>query len=107
LVVKDTHDTAVVRTTHGYWLPLDKVPEFDELLVQRARRAGSIVVGRAVVPECAAGSHTTYTVFGATRNPYHVSRSQEGQGPAGDGPVAAIVDLDLDPEPSGYRWERP
>lgn len=105
LVVKDTHDTAVVRPSHGSWRPLDRVPEFDEFVVQRARRAGGIVAGRAVVPECAAGSHTSNTVFGATRNPYHVSRNQEGQGPAGEGPVAAIVDLG--PDPSGYRWEGP
>ena len=34
-----------------------------------------------------------------------VSVSAVHQGPAGGGPVAAIVDLG--PEPSGYRWERP
>jgi amidase len=87
-VVKDTHDTAGVRTTYGSPLLLDNVPEFDELVVQRVRRAGAIVIGKTNVPEFAAGSHTFNTVFGATRNPYDVSRSAGG---SSGGAAAALA----------------
>jgi amidase len=87
-VVKDTHDTAGVRTTYGSPLLLDNVPEADELVVQRVRRAGAIVIGKTNVPEFAAGSHTFNTVFGATRNPYDLSRSAGG---SSGGSAAALA----------------
>ena len=50
---KDTHDVAGWRTTYGSPLLADNVPEADELVVERVRRAGVVVVGRTNVPECA------------------------------------------------------
>lgn len=75
---KDTHDVAGWRTTHGSPLLADHVPERDELVVERVRAAGVVVLGRTNVPEFAAGSHTFNTVFGTTRNPVDPSRSAGG-----------------------------
>ncbi len=75
---KDTHATAGVRTTSGSPLFADNVPDTDELVVERMRAAGTIMLGKTNVPEFAAGSHTFNTVFGTTRNPYDLSRSAGG-----------------------------
>lgn len=75
---KDTHAVAGWRTTYGSPLYADHVPDVDELLVERVRRAGAVVIGKTNVPEFAAGSHTFNTVFGTTRNPVDPSRSAGG-----------------------------
>jgi amidase len=85
---KDTHATAGIRTTHGSPLLSDNVPETDELIVERARAAGAISLGKTNVPEFAAGSHTFNTIFGATRNPYSLGRSAGG---SSGGSAAALA----------------
>jgi amidase len=75
---KDTHAVAGWRTTYGSPLYADHVPDRDELLVERVRRAGVVTIGRTNVPEFAAGSHTFNTVFGLTRNPIDPTRSAGG-----------------------------
>lgn len=75
---KDTHDVAGWRTTYGSTLFADHVPDRDELIVERVRRAGVVVMGRTNVPEFAAGSHTFNKVFGTTLNPVDPTRSAGG-----------------------------
>ena len=75
---KDTHEVGGWRTTYGSPLMADHVPDEDEEVVARIRRAGAVVLGRTNVPEFAAGSHTFNGVFGTTRNPYDLSRSAGG-----------------------------
>src|SRR3974377_2460763 len=41
-------------------------------------RAGAISLGKTNTPEFGAGSHTVNPVFGATRNPYDLSRPAGG-----------------------------
>jgi amidase len=88
LLHKDTHATAGIRTTHGSPLFKDAVPDEDELIVARSRAAGAISLGKTNVPEFAAGSHTYNEVFGATRNPYDVTRSPGG---SSGGAAAALA----------------
>jgi amidase len=75
---KDTHDVAGWLTTYGSPLLADNVPDRDELVVERIRRAGAVPIGKTNVPEFAAGSHTFNTVFGTTRNPVDPTRSAGG-----------------------------
>ncbi|MEU0388754.1 amidase [Streptomyces chartreusis] len=75
---KDLHDTAGIRTTYGSPLFADHVPARDHLVVERLKRAGAITLGKTNVPELGMGSHTVNPVFGATRNPYDLSRSAGG-----------------------------
>jgi amidase len=75
---KDTHRVAGMRTTFGSPIFAEHLPESDDLVVDRMRRAGANSVGKTNVPEFAAGSHTFNTVFGATRNPYDTTRSAGG-----------------------------
>jgi amidase len=75
---KDLIDTRGIRTTFGSPLFKDYVPAQDNLLVERMRRAGAIIVGKTNTPEFGAGSQTFNTVFGATRNPYNLSKTCGG-----------------------------
>lgn len=76
--VKDTHAAAGWRTTYGSTLYADHVAEADDLIVERVRRAGVVLIGKTNTPEFAAGSHTFNRVFGTTRNPVDPSRSAGG-----------------------------
>ncbi|MFG1701888.1 amidase [Nonomuraea sp. M3C6] len=75
---KDLVDTANIRTTYGSPLYSQNIPEKDDLIVQRLRAAGAITIGKTNTPEFGTGSHTVNEVFGATRNPYDLSKSAGG-----------------------------
>jgi amidase len=75
---KDLVETRGIRTTFGSPLFKDYVPTEDDIVVERMRRAGAIVVGKTNTPEFGAGSQTFNTVFGATRNPYDLSKTCGG-----------------------------
>lgn len=75
---KDLVDTAGIRTTRGSPFYRDNVPVLDATIVTRIRAAGAITCGKTNTPELGAGSQTFNTVFGATRNPYDVTRTCGG-----------------------------
>jgi amidase len=75
---KDLVETAGVRTTYGSPLFRDFVPDFDALIVERLKHAGAISVGKTNTPEFGAGSQTFNRVFGATRNPYDLTKTCGG-----------------------------
>lgn len=75
---KDLVETAGIRTTYGSPFYRDNVPAHDALIVTRIRAAGAITVGKTNTPEFGAGSQTFNTVFGATRNPYDVTKTCGG-----------------------------
>ncbi|HEY2296902.1 MAG TPA: amidase family protein [Jatrophihabitans sp.] len=68
--VKDSHEVAGMRTSHGSPLFAEHVAREDEPVVARIRAAGAIVVGKTNVPEFAMADHTDSTLFGPTHNPY-------------------------------------
>src|SRR5688572_15926590 len=72
---KDLLDTAGIRSTKGSPFYRDRMPTEDSPLVTRLRGAGAITIGKTNTPEFGAGSHTFNTVFGATRNPYDLSKT--------------------------------
>lgn len=84
--IKDTSETRGIRTTYGSPLYKDYVPTFDSLVVERIRAAGAIIVGKTNVPEFAMGSQTFNSVFGATLNPYDLTKTCGGS--TGGGAVA-------------------
>ena len=75
---KDLQITRGVRTTFGSPIYADFVPAEDSLLVERIGRAGAILVGKTNTPEFGAGSQTFNPVFGATRNPYDITKTCGG-----------------------------
>jgi amidase len=77
-VVKDLVPTAGIRTTFGSRIYKDFVPDSDGLIVERLKAAGAIIIGKTNVPEYGAGSHTFNEVFGATLNPYDLTKTCGG-----------------------------
>lgn len=94
---KDTHRTKGIRTTFGSPLFVDNVPGEDDLIIERLHGAGAISIGKTNTPEFAAGSHTFNPVFGATHNPYDLSRSAGGS----SGGAAVGVALGMHPLADG------
>src|SRR5258708_11437773 len=83
---KDLHPTKGIRTTFGSPLYAENIPNFDCLVVEREKNAGAIVVGKTNVPEWGLGSQTFNPVFGATHNPYDLTKTCGGS--TGGGAVA-------------------
>ena len=75
---KDLFVTAGIRTTFGSRVFEHHVPDETALIVERERQAGAITVGKTNTPELGAGSQTFNEVFGATRNPYDLSKTCGG-----------------------------
>ncbi len=75
---KDLVNTAGIRTTYGSPLFRDNIPTTDDMIVEYSRRAGAICLGKTNTPEFGAGSQTFNKVFGATRNPYNLSKTCGG-----------------------------
>jgi amidase len=89
IAVKDLEDTAGMRTTYGSELFADHVPEHDALIVERLKAAGAVVIGKTNTPEFGAGSQTFNAVFGATRNPYDLTKTPGGSSGGAAAAVAA------------------
>jgi amidase len=75
---KDLVETRGIRTTFGSLLYKDYIPAEDDLIVERLRRAGAITIGKTNMPEFGAGSQTFNKVFGATHNPYDLTKTCGG-----------------------------
>jgi len=78
IAIKDLSLTRGLRTTFGSTLYRNFIPTSDELYVERVRRAGAIVIGKTNTPEFGAGSQTFNALFGATRNPYDLTKTCGG-----------------------------
>jgi len=88
IAYKDLVATKGIRTTLGSMVYKDDVPKEDALLVERLKAAGAITLGKTNTPEFGAGSNTFNKVFGATRNPYDLSRTAGG---SSGGAAAAVA----------------
>jgi Asp-tRNA(Asn)/Glu-tRNA(Gln) amidotransferase A subunit family amidase len=93
--IKDLIETKGVRTTLGSLLRQDFVPEQDAVLVERLRAAGCPLFAKTNTPDHGGKFATDNLVFGATNNPWDLSRSPGGssggaaaQVAAGMGPLA-------------------
>jgi len=75
---KDLFETRGIRTTFGSPLYRDYIPTENDIVVERMARAGAVIIGKTNTPEFGAGSQTFNTVFGATRNPYDLTKTCGG-----------------------------
>ena len=91
--VKDTIDTAGLRTTRGSRLFADRVPERDAAAVALLEDAGAILLGKTNTPEFALWWETDNLVFGRTANPWNTDRTAGGS----SGGEAAAVAAGLSP----------
>lgn len=87
--IKDLIDVEGVHTRHGSAIFEDNVARTDDVLVQRLRAAGAIVVGKSTSPEFGVKGLTDGPSFGITRNPWNLDRTPGGSSGGGAAAVAA------------------
>ena len=97
--VKDLLFTRGTRTTMGSLIFADQVPTEDAVPVRRLREAGAILIGKTTTPEFGHKPFTDSPLFGATRNPWDLSRTAGGSSggaaaavATGQGPLALGTD---------------
>jgi aspartyl-tRNA(Asn)/glutamyl-tRNA(Gln) amidotransferase subunit A len=87
--VKDLEDAAGFRTTQGSAVYADSpVMQADSPLVERLKAAGCVVVGKTNTPEGGHKADTINPLFGATANPWDLTRTAGG---SSGGSAAAIA----------------
>jgi amidase len=89
IAYKDLVPTRGVRTTYGSLVFAKEVPQENHLIVDRLSAAGAILIGKTNTPEFGAGSQTFNKVFGATRNPYDLTKTCGGSSGGAAAAVAA------------------
>jgi amidase len=88
ITIKDSFETAGLRTTSGHVPLRDHRPPHDAVAVARLREAGAIVLGKTNLPELAGDWQSTNAIFGRTLNPWDPARTPGG---SSGGAAAALA----------------
>ena len=86
--IKDLICTRGIRTVSGSLAYEDLIPDEDDVVVERVKQAGAIVLGKTNVPEFGYLGATHNNVFGVTRNPWNADRTPGG---SSGGSAAAVA----------------
>jgi amidase len=86
--IKDLTAVAGVLTTQGSPIYKNDIPARSDLLVEHLEASGAVIYAKSNTPEFGAGANTFNEVFGATRNPWDLSRSAAG---SSGGAAAALA----------------
>jgi amidase len=76
--IKDLTNVEGVLTTQGSPIYRDHIPARSDILVENLENNGGVIYAKSNTPEFGAGANTFNEVFGATRNPWNLSRSAAG-----------------------------
>jgi aspartyl-tRNA(Asn)/glutamyl-tRNA(Gln) amidotransferase subunit A len=87
--IKDLVSTAGIRTTSASWAFANFVPEEDDVVVERLRAAGAVIVGKTNATEFGYSGTSDNPVFEATRNPWNPELSPGGSSAGSGAAVAA------------------
>ena len=87
--VKDSLDTAGLRTVRGSRLFSGYVPAVDAAAVARLKGAGGIVLGKTNLPEFSFARESDNAVFGRTVNPWNLERTPGGSSGGESAAIAA------------------
>ena len=88
VIVKDQADVTGMPTTLGSILFKDYFPDRDSFVVDKLKKAGAIILGKATLGELGGGD-THGSLFGSTRNPYDTERTVGGSSGGSAASVAA------------------
>lgn len=87
--IKDLVFTKGIRTTGGSWEYAEFVPDEDDVVVERLKDAGAVILGKTNVTEFGYSGAGHNPVFEATRNPWNTSRTSGGSSSGSGAAVAA------------------
>ena len=87
--IKDTTAVKGMRTTHGSKFFEHHIPDNNDIIVDRIKASGAIILGKTNTPEFAAGGNTYNEIFGATKNPWNLKLSAGGSTGGGAAGLAA------------------
>jgi len=93
VVIKDLTPVSGVRFTSGSTLFEKNIAKESDILVERIEEHGGIIYAKSNTPEFGAGGNTFNDVFGATLNPWDLTKSVAG---SSGGSAAALA--------SGTAW---
>ncbi|SCF45887.1 amidase [Micromonospora mirobrigensis] len=100
--VKDSFETAGIRTTSSYRPLADHIPDRDATAVERLRQAGAIVLGKTNMPELERDVQSMSPLFGTARNPWDLARTPGGSTGGGAAAVSAgLTALELGSDTAG------
>ncbi len=92
--IKDLNATKGIRTTNGSLIFKDMVPDADDLVTERIRKSGAIILGKTNTPELGHKGSTENRLGDPCRNPWDTSRTPGGSsGGAAAGQVAGLSAL--------------
>ena len=86
---KDLICTAGVKTVSGSVAYADFVPDEDDVVVERMRDAGAVMLGKTNVPEFGYSGAGHNSVFETTRNPWNTERTAGGSSVGSGAAVAS------------------
>jgi amidase len=89
VLVKDSFQTAGVRTTCGSKSLENHFPQQDAVVVARLKQAGAILIGKTNLPEFAGDWQSYNAVAGTSNNPWDVTRTPGGSTGGGAAALAA------------------
>ncbi len=76
--IKDLFHVEGVRNTQGSPIFKDHISAHSDIVVEHLEQNGAVVYAKSNTPEFGAGANTFNEVFGATLNPWDISRSAAG-----------------------------
>ncbi|HUR47948.1 MAG TPA: amidase [Acidimicrobiales bacterium] len=88
--IKDLTDTAGIRTTKGTAAFGERVPDADDPVVAKLKRAGFVVMGKSNTPEFGIGS-TDPLAYGPARNPWDPELTTRGSSGGSAATLAAAM----------------
>ena len=87
--IKDLVCTAGIRTVSGSFAYENFVPDEDDVVVERLKHAGAIIIGKTNVPEFGYSAVGHNPVFETTRNPWNLECTSGGSSAGSGAAVAA------------------
>ena len=86
--IKDLNIVKNLRSTSGSKIYENRIPESDDTIVEDIRSEGAIIFCKTNTPEFGAGGNTKNFVYGATSNPFDLTKTPAG---SSGGSAAALA----------------
>jgi len=89
ITIKDSFQTAGMRTTSGFPPLKNYIPDKDAFTVSRLKAAGAIIIGKTNLPVLAGDFQCNNPIFGRSNNPWNLERTTGGSTGGGAAAVAS------------------